>query len=458
MREAHEALRRALPEPSVVYYSLKANPHEALVQTLVGLGCHAEVSSTGELRAALDSGCLPQHVLYTGPGKTTAEIAFALRQGVIQFSVDSRHDMDKVLEEASRQRRQVRLVLRINPDEPVPDLPLTMTGVPSQFGFDASLLLEEGGAAQLDPGPWGAIVGFHIYMGTNLTTPESLLRMYAKTIELAHRLAAALRIELELLDLGGGFGHPFIKEGAPYDFSAIRGPLEANLEAYFPQWRQGRPAVAFESGRYLVGAAGTLYSTVQDVKMSKGQQFVILDAGIHHLGGMSGLGRLTRISAGLVKVSGDRTGAETATAVAGATGWTGPGGAARLPRPAPGTAQPSASEAMPKRQQLAAAGSPALHAEPPQESAAEVAGMLAHVVGPLCTPLDYLARNERVPLLEPGDIVAVPNAGAYGLTASLIGFLSRETPCELVVDEKGELSCSQLTLRRVKEEVRSYAR
>ncbi|HEU4965161.1 MAG TPA: type III PLP-dependent enzyme, partial [Bacilli bacterium] len=293
VRDSHRALKQALPDPSRIYYSLKSNPHPSIVRQVIELGCHCEVCSIGELQTVLDCGGDPQQVLYTGPGKSRKEIRFALSSGVTHFSVDSLQEISKVVAEAEAQQTPVQLVLRINPDRPVPGLGLTMTGGPSQFGIDASkILLDPAEYAQF---PFADVIGYHIYMGTNITEDDTLLKTFLTAVELAEELSEALGIEPQILDLGGGFGHAFAKRGERLNFQAIRAPLVAELEKRFPRWREGAPLVAFESGRYLAAPSGYLLCTVEDVKRSKNLPFVILDAGIHHLGGMSGLGRVPRI-------------------------------------------------------------------------------------------------------------------------------------------------------------------
>lgn len=138
----------------------------------------------------------------------------------------------------------------------------------------------------------------------------------------------------------------------------------------------------FESGRYLVASAGTLVTRVISTKLSRGKKFVLLESGINHLGGMAGLGRLWRPQPTLIPLSG-----------------------------AP---------------------------------AAERARERVEVVGPLCTTLDSLGSNVDAPRLEAGDYVAIPNAGAYGVTASLTGFLSRPSPLELVCDDGKMLAAYRL--------------
>ncbi len=122
---------------------------------------------------------------------------------------------------------------------------------------------------------------------------------------------------LDTLDLGGGFGAPFARAGYRANLGGLRGGLETLLDRHLGGWRSGRPRLVFESGRYLVGTAGTLLVRVLDAKRSHGQEIVVLDSGINHLGGMSGLRRLPPLAAHLIK-------ADAGAAVTRATLVTGP--------------------------------------------------------------------------------------------------------------------------------------
>jgi diaminopimelate decarboxylase len=382
VRQAHAALRAALPGEAVLFYSLKANPHPAVAGELARLGCRAEISSPGELEAALEAGFDPSTCLYTGPAKSPGEVEHALRKEVGWFSVDSPDELAKVVGPA-REGASTKTVLRINEDEPGPPGGLAMTGAASQFGADASWVLARSEVFRARAA--GSLRGLHFFSATNVFEAGPLREAFARSVEVARRIAAALDVELELLDLGGGFGAPYARTGSNPDFTSLRAPLESMLEAGFPHWRGGSPTIAFESGRHLVATAGTLLTTVQDVKRSKGVRYVLADAGANHLGGMSGLRRLPFTTV-------------TVTAVA------------------------------------------------PNASADDVE--LATVVGPLCTPVDVVAREVLLPALAPGDLLSVPNVGAYGLTASLVAFLSRPAPVEVVVDRGAVTNVSRLEIER----------
>lgn len=382
VRLAHADLRLALPGSAVLYYSLKANPHPRLVAELAGLGCRAEVSSPGEVEAAISGGVDPAVMLLTGPGKTEDTIEHALGCGVRRFSVDSPHDLRRVGALSARHGVRSQCLLRVNADEPVPGMGLTMTGKASQFGADASWvaarpeLFRESGAAR--------VTGLHLYMGTNLDDEEILFRQFQTAAATAARLRGLLGALTEV-DLGGGFGTPYAREGGRPRFPALASRLCGLLDADLPGWRAGRPRIAFESGRYLVGDCGVLICRVVDVKVSKGQVFAVLDAGVNHLGGMAGLRRLPPI----------------------------------LPTVRPFSPGEGSSHLVPTA-----------------------------VVGPLCTPLDTFARDAALPPLAVGQLVSIPNVGAYGLTASLLAFLGHLAPVEVVVDGDQVVSVSRLGLTR----------
>jgi len=394
VRAAHADLRAALPGQAVLYYSLKANPHPRLVTELAGLGCRAEVCSAGEIETAICAGVHPDAILLTGPGKTAEVIEHAFGAGVHRFSVDSPGDLARVGAVADGYGVAAECLLRVNADEPVPGMGLAMTGTASQFGADASWVIREPERFRESGG--ARVTGLHLYMGTNLEEEETLLRQFEIAATTAASLTRLLGTPAEV-DLGGGFGTPYAREGVRPRFRTLAGRLAAVLDEHLAGWREGRPAVAFESGRYLVGDSGVLICRVVDIKVSKGKTFAVVDAGVNHLGGMAGLRRLPPIRPTV--------------------------------RPFPGPARPAGN-------------------------------VPTTVVGPLCTPLDAFVRDADLPRLSVGQLVSIPNVGAYGLTASLLAFLGHPAPVEVVVDSElgaGEfVSVSRLALTREEDTAFAY--
>lgn len=384
---AYRDLADFMPEGTAIYYALKANPHPDVARALReagGGGCRAEISSTGELAAALAAGFTGADCMYTGPGKTAGELAEALAAGVRLFSVESLTDLEHIGAAATAQGTVARCLLRINSATAAAATSIRMTGAPSQFGNDMEELPAQVEAMRAIPGT--RIVGAHFFPLSNAADEESLLGEFQHTVTVAAEVRRILGEPFELVDLGGGFSAPYGVPGTRPAYPNLRKGLEEALDQHLPQWREGRPGIACESGRYLVSDCGELHCTIVNVKQSRGRTFAILDAGINAFGGMSGLGRLLPAQV--------------------------------RPRQPDGDARP---------------------------------GRKAALAGPLCTPGDLLAREVELPDPAPGDLVTIPHAGAYGLTASLSLFLGRPAPTEVVIRGGEVVSVSQLRRERVYE-------
>lgn len=376
-------LRKALPAGTTIFYSLKANPHPEIARALrevPGGRCGAELSSTGELAAALEAGFKAEECLYTGPGKTTGEIAAAIARGVRTFSIESGSDLRRVGAVATEAGVSVDCLLRINSAASTASGSIRMMGARSQFGIDSETLGRDLNEFRSVPGT--RLVGGHFYSLSNAKDEPSLSAELRHSIAEAARLHAELDLPMRFLDIGGGFGAPYAVPGDRPRYDGLRAALEEALDEHFPLWRSGLPQIACESGRYLAGDCGELMTSVMNVKESRGQVFAIVDAGINTLGGMAGLGRLMPVG-----IKPDIT-------------------------------------------------------EPPEGTPPVT------LAGPLCTPGDVLARNVQLGWPAPGDVLTVPNVGAYGLTASLVLFLGRPAACEVVVRGEEVVAVSQLELRR----------
>ena len=357
-----KALFHLLPESSQIVYSVKANPIPEICAALKNASCRVEIAAPLELKVVQEAGIAPDRILCSGPGKTTSVVREMLLGGVTHFSCDSWYDLERLSAVARETKKPASALLRLQ----VSGLPAGTVGVgamQSHFGADPADLLE-GGAARLRKLEGVEWAGIHIYSGGQIQSAEKLAGTFGHALDLAEQIVAA-GVPLRLLDLGGGFPWPFGTSDAPIDISDLREKLQKvnaqrRLTADAQLW--------FESGRYLVASAGTLLSTVLDVKVALGgKTHIILDTGMVHLGGMAGLGRIYRAVATIEPLAG-RDG-ETLQSV--------------------------------------------------------------DVVGPTDYALDYVARDTSVPPLKPGDVVSIPNVGAYGLTASLVAFAGLQPPAEV---------------------------
>jgi diaminopimelate decarboxylase len=363
-------LRAALPAGSELFYSLKANPLPVVAATLRELGCRAEMSSVGELAVAVEAGFDVADALYTGPGKTIAEVEAALASGVGCFSAESRREVMLLSALAGEAGRKLDVLLRVNPDHRA-SAGLAMAGRASQFGFDEPDLLDC--ASEL----WSAahlhVMGSHTYLGTQIAA-GSLADSFEVGLDVGARLGRLY--DMSVLDLGGGFPWPFAVLAAAPDLLAALAQFRQTAASLM---RSRQVQLWFESGRYLVASSGTLVARVIDVRRSRGAFLVVLDAGVAHLSGMSGLGRML---------------------------------------------------------------APAAEIRPIEEEPRET--FEADVVGPLCTPLDCLARAAQVPQVTPGALVTVSNVGAYGASAGLTGFLSRPSAAEVAMRGRRVVDAARL--------------
>jgi diaminopimelate decarboxylase len=357
-----KALFDLLPPSAQVLYSVKANPVPEVCAALEKAGCRAEIASPLELKVVQEAGFSPDRMLCSGPGKTASLVREMLLAGVTHFSCDSWYDFERLAEVASETGKPANALMRLQVSG-VPSGTVGVGAMQSHFGADPAELVN-GGAARVAKIRGAELAGIHIYSGGQIQSADKLAATFEHAIRVAEEIAGA-GLPLRFLDLGGGFPWPFGTSDAPIDISGLREKMDRvsatrRLTSDAQLW--------FESGRYLIASAGTLLSTVLDVKVAHGgKTYIILDTGMVHLGGMAGLGRIYRAVASIEPLDGSHDGTIDS----------------------------------------------------------------ADVVGPTDYALDYVTRDASVPALKPGDVVSIPNVGAYGLTASLVAFAGMQPPAEV---------------------------
>jgi diaminopimelate decarboxylase len=224
------------------------------------------------------------------------------------------------------------------------------------------------------------LCGIHLFTGTQILDAGTLLNQYRHGLSLARRVVKRLGRPLRTLDFGGGLGIPYFAHEQEMNLECLReGLLTLCGEVDSDRCFEGTQFIV-EPGRFLAGEAGVYLTRISDIKISRGKKFLIVDGGMnHHLAASGNLGQTIKRNYPIAIVN-------------------------KLPAPA--------SEA-------------------------------ADVVGPLCTPLDTLARGIVLPHTEIGDLVGIFQSGAYGLSASPVGFLSHPLPAEIWVDAGEHLRIQQ---------------
>ncbi len=260
--------------PHMVCYSVKANGNLALLRLLAGAGAGFDIVSGGELFRVLKAGGDPSRVVFSGVGKTAAEIDEALAAGIYVFNCESEPELALVDSLARRRRMKARVALRVNPDVEAETHAHISTGrLAHKFGVDigeAEAMYER--ARKLEN---LLLEGVSCHIGSQLMDPGPVMEAVDRVLEFIERLRAH-GIQIRHADLGGGLGVAY-KPGevtpAIADFvSALRGRL------------LGRGLqVMIEPGRSIVGGAGVLLTRVLNRKKTGEKEFVIVDAAMNDL-------------------------------------------------------------------------------------------------------------------------------------------------------------------------------
>ena len=217
--------------------------------------------------------------------------------------------------------------------------------------------------------------GIHIFAGTQILEADTLVSQYRHGLAIARRAAQRSGTPLHTVDFGGGLGSPYFAHEKELDLDKVRTRLGAVFAEIESHPDFSGTHFLVEPGRFLVGEAGIYIARITDIKVSRGKKFLILDGGMnHHLAASGNLG-----------------------------------------------------QAIKRNYPVALANK----MDAPDEEAVDV-------VGPLCTPLDTVARNVTLPRAEIGDLVAIFQSGAYGRSASPLGFLSHPAPAEILVGDGGD--------------------
>jgi diaminopimelate decarboxylase len=269
-----QRLREAFaPLDPLICYAMKANPNLALLELFVEAGTGFDIVSGGELGRALTVGADPAKIVFSGVGKTEAEMAAAMSAGVLMFNVESEEELEILAAVAADRGETAGIALRVNPDvDPQTHRYISTGKRESKFGVDL-----ERAAALADRVHDLASVqlrGIQCHIGSQITTVAPYVAAVARTVELALGLRERADT-LRYLNMGGGFGITYDDAHVPelVDYANALAPLLAGTGL----------KLVMEPGRVIVGNAGVLLTRVQLNKASGDKRFVIVDAGMNDL-------------------------------------------------------------------------------------------------------------------------------------------------------------------------------
>ena len=277
MRRQARALRAALAPlgDPLIAYAVKANPNAAVLATLAAEGLGADVVSGGEYRRALAAGIAADRIVFSGVGKTQAEMALALEGGLGQFNLESVEEAEMLSAVAISMGREAPVALRVNPDVEAGSHAKISTGAAhNKFGVPIGDAL--GACARIGELPGLRLGGVAVHIGSQLTSLAPLEAAFGKVGALIRDLRAAGH-DIRTADLGGGLG-------VAYDPAAAPPPSIEDYGAMVARATRGWDVrLIFEPGRLIVGAAGVLLTEVIRVKPGASHPFVIVDAAMNDL-------------------------------------------------------------------------------------------------------------------------------------------------------------------------------
>jgi len=287
MRAAYAALAGAVPGARIAY-AVKSNSALAVIRVLAQAGAGADIVSGGELAACLRAGVAPGGVVYSGVGKTDAEITAALDAHIGQFNVESASELERISALAAARGVRAPVALRYTPEVGGAAFDKTATGRRGdKFGLLAEdlapLYARACGDAALD------VRGLSIHIGSQILSLAPFAAAFTALAQMVGRLRAAGH-PVRALDLGGGLGIPYADGDAAPDLAGYGALIDRLIRPLGAE-------ITLEPGRALVGAAGVLLARVVHVKVSGGQRIIVLDAGMHTLVRPAMYGAVHRISA-----------------------------------------------------------------------------------------------------------------------------------------------------------------
>ncbi len=342
----------------LVCYAVKANSALAILKLLAARGAGFDIVSGGELERVL--AVAPEaagRVVFSGVGKTAAEIDLALQAEILQFNVESEAELELLAARAAKLKCKARFALRVNPDVFAETHPYISTGMREhKFGIDIRKALKI--YRSVTGNRWLEAHGVSVHIGSQIRSAEP----FAVAIERVSKLVAQLQrdgIELKVIDAGGGLGIDY--HGGSFDAAAKVNEYAAAIEQALGDFK-GR--LLLEPGRFLVAQAGALVARVLQVKRNGKKTFVITDAAMND-----------------------------------------------LIRPALYQAH---HEIVPIRRR-------------PGKT------RIVDVVGPVCESGDFFAHDRELQPVKPGDLVALLDAGAYGMAQSS-NYNTRLRPAEVLVE------------------------
>ncbi|MGC9987382.1 MAG: diaminopimelate decarboxylase [Terriglobales bacterium] len=278
IRARLDAFARAFrPIPHTLCYSVKANSTLAILRLVAGEGVGFDVVSGGELQRVFRAS--PKgagKVVFSGVGKTAAELEFALRSGILLFNAESASELKLLSATAARLKKRAAIAIRVNPDVSAKTHPYISTGL-HQHKFGVPIPEARTLYALAAQQPYLTVAGVSVHIGSQITNMGTFQEALGRVADLVRRLRRQGH-DIRYVDAGGGLGISY--EGAQGNFEE---QIAAYARAVLTPLRGLNVHLLLEPGRAIVGAAGVLLARVLYRKTNRRKRFLIVDAGMNDL-------------------------------------------------------------------------------------------------------------------------------------------------------------------------------
>lgn len=255
-----------------VLYSMKANPNISILQTIKRMGIGIDAASKEEVDIAYKCGFIAQQIFYSSPGKSEKDITESIDRCII--IADSIGEVERICEIAKERKTELDIGIRINVENA--DIKNNafeiMSGIPTKFGIRLEQLIK---AIEICSTCMVNIVGIHVYFGSQILSENVIKQNIYQILECARKTLKML--DLEFVNIGGGFGIPY-KNEEPLDLMKI---IDNKIsEGVYELLKKG-VICNLELGRYLVANAGVFVSRVNDIKDDGNTKYIVLSAGMN---------------------------------------------------------------------------------------------------------------------------------------------------------------------------------
>ncbi len=271
-------LKETLPKSVQIYYAMKANPHPEFLKTALNADVKGiEIASIGEAKKAIEVGFLSSQIIFTGPGKTEAELRWSVENKIQKIHIESLVEAHRLNNICEQQDHKQDILIRVNPNFDIHGAQAKFSGDSSKFGIDQDMFFEV--LPQILDLPHLSFRGLHVYAASGVLKVEDLLDNCRRVFTIARDIETRYTdIRCDIIDFGGGFGIDYLETGNDFSIDLYTKELRQLIHDFDFTDRQ----FIIELGRYLAADSGWYCTKITDIKTSLGKKQVICTGGAHH--------------------------------------------------------------------------------------------------------------------------------------------------------------------------------